>query len=548
MLSIQSLENSSEWRLYFAKRYLPIKHFISLCKAVGLYGCTEWELEEYEQKRLMFPVARIVMPEEYARAFWTSMYSHTKLDPDDKFRQFHQLNYAMRYHNAILGDPQNQDHAIDQSWGKVDGLERPGNKEYMPWDSYIVTLKGSESEIRPSTVQHFYHYWQIYELYQVRRSHKGMYRDNVPVPPKDLEHGDLQALSPFFDAVSYFQHFYRLQRDQMLANSAPDDDGWTPLDQGALEQRIHPYAISTLQDYKLDEDTLYAGLRGMMYLHNTYEKSERVRLAEALKADIWRTVQFIHAVFGTPTEGVAECAGKIGDYVQNYLALLFPNRRKEVRNKAAQILQSLAKKYNAHTSCYSISDSEIEELLDYIESTDLALFEYILVELNKAHFDHHSWRTAEMFLHLKILASFPESLMRTLILKSGDAGTQNDLNDQKSSMSNLVNLLFRGMASSILRSCHRHDQYQKAASPSVFTDNLSQLMVLLVPTNLAEEDYIGVNLALATLVRNFTSHFMVEDPQLLQGQYVQCVRAILSATFSAWKVAERKGWNLSISP
>jgi hypothetical protein len=245
-----------------------------------------------------------------------------------------------------------------------------------------VTLKGNESEFSQSTAFHFYHYWQIYELYQVRRSHKGMYRDNTLVPPKGLEHGDLRALSQFFDAVSYFQRFYQLRRDQMLASLSPDDDGWVALDQGRqneLEQATHKYAITTLQNYSLNENTLYESLRGMMYLHNSYEKSERVRLSEALKDDIWRTVQFIHSAFDTPTEGIAERAGRVGGYAQNYLEVLFPNRRKDVRNKASQILQSLAKEYNRRAPNYSMPNDEIEGLLDYIESTDLALFEYILV-------------------------------------------------------------------------------------------------------------------------------------------------------------------------
>lgn len=549
MSPLQSLKHSFEWKWYFGKRYLRVTDFIKLCEAVGLHGCTEGELEEYERERWMFPAARMVMPEEYAQAFWMSWRnSTTEFEFDEKFLPFYQLDWAIRYPVQTPNNRKSQDlrHPIDRAWGKVEGLERPNDKEYVPWESYEVILKDGESEIRESTVSHFYHYWQIYELYQIRKSNKGIYRDNVLMPlSKRLKHDDLRGLSRFLDAVSYFQHSYQLQLQQMLAGLAPDDDGWIALDQtqqNQLEQAAHQYAIATLRAYRLDEDASYEGLRGIMYLHNNYDKAERVRLAEALKADIWRTVEFIHYAFSTPDEKIAERAGQVGGYAQNYLELLFPNRRKEARNKAVRILQNLAEEHNRRTLNYSMPDNEIDVLLDYVESIDLAWFEYILVELNEAYFARHSWQTAETFLHLKTLASFPESLMKTLILRNGDAATKNDFNNQTNpGMGTLVCLVFRDITPSILAQRDSANHWN-AKDTTEFANNLSHLIQLIssAPT---EEAYLGCTLALATLVRNFTSHLVVEDPQLFQsGQYVRCVRAILTAAFSAWRVARIKGW------
>jgi hypothetical protein len=207
MSPILPLESHPAWR-NLGKRYLRLEDFISLCDAVGLYRCTEHELEECERERWMFPVARMIMPEEYARAFWMHMLGFTtKFEFDERFLPFHGLDWAIRYRIQASNDSKNWDlrHPIDRVWGQVDGLVRPVDEEHVPWESYTITLRINDREIRESTVTHFYHYWQIYELYQIRRFRKGMYQDNAPMPYSiGLRCDDLQALLPFFDAVSYF--------------------------------------------------------------------------------------------------------------------------------------------------------------------------------------------------------------------------------------------------------------------------------------------------------------------------------------------------------
>jgi hypothetical protein len=531
----------------FGKRYLHFEDFIALCGAVGLHGCGRHELEEYERECWMFPVARMVMPDGCARAFWNhTLQPNVECEFDEEFLAYHKLDWAIRY-NIQMPETQvlNLPHPIDTAWGHVGGLQHPIDEEYVPWDSYVIQIEiGGHNTDCPSAT-HFYHYWQIYELYEVRKRRKGMYKDNALLPGLGgPAHNDPQSLFPMLDAISYFQHLYQSRRALMLEGLQSDDDGWispTQTQQGELDQAAQQYAADTPRIYELDENALYSGLRRMMELHVRYEEADRVRLAEALKADVWRAVELIHFALGTPTEDIAVRAGRVGGYASNYLELLFPNRREEARNKALRILQNLGREHNVLAPNYSVSNNDLEKLLDYAESTDLAWFEFVMVELNRAHFALHSWRTAEAFLHLRALASFPESLMRTLVVRNGDATTQGDLrNQQNPGMGNLTCLVFRGIKPSILAQ-YQNAKHWNAREAAEFEKNL-QYLVSLISTASTEKVYLGANLALATLLRNFTSHLVVEDPQLLQGQYVRCVRAILSTVFSAWSVAKRKDW------
>lgn len=111
----------------------------------------------------------------------------------------------------------------------------------------------------------------------------------------------------------------------------------------------------------------------------------------------------------------------------------------------------------------------------------------------------------------------------------------------KPTMHNLIDLVFRNVSSSVLNEYKKGHEYWGAKKTSEFAKNLSHLMPSVSSAS-TEEAYLGVNFTLAVLVRNFTSHLMVEDPQLLQGQYVRCVRAILTTTFAAWKAAKKKKW------
>jgi len=547
MSTLISLENQLGWR-HFGKRYLLAPDFIALCAAVGIYACTEMELEELERESLLFPVARIVMPGDYAHAFYQYMNNpDSELDIPENLIPFHEFDWALRYQIQIPNrDLAGQDfrHPIDVNWGRIDELSKPIQEEFSSWENYSIEFSIGDRDLHRSTVTHYYHYWQMYELYQVRKQQRGMYRDNCFLAQLGgPEHDICQSTLYFFDAVSYFHHLYSSFSSLFFDAIEPNKDARIILNQAQqdeLEQAAQQYAADTVLIYKLDENNLYDGLRRMMKLHADYEHADRIRLASALKRDIWYSVELIHFNLGTPTDDIAARAGPVANFVGNYLELLFPNRREQVREKSLKILRSLVNEHNRHTTRYSISVNDIVQFFNYIEASELAWFEYIVNELNDAFFAQHSWSTAEILLHIQSLASFPESLMKIFILRSDDAAAQTDLQNQRNpGLNAVINLVYRNINPTIL------NHYQTANHWSVrdsiqFNQNLSYLLTLLLGAT-HDEMFVGVNLAIATLLRNFSSHFVIENHELLQGQYVQCLRAIITSIFSSFLVARNKG-------
>jgi len=544
-----SKENHPGW-MHFGHRYLRASQFGQLCESVGLRFCSENELETYERERWIWPAARVVMPDRYAHAFWLATFSsQDQFEIDDDLVLFDKLNSELRFTSGMPKDPAADDlrHPIDRSWGTVGGLVKPRDADYTSWDAYFVELDVLEAHLRRPTAEHYYHYWQIYELFLVRREHAGMYRDNVIYQwPPEVVPTNPAILWGFLDAVSYFQHLYLAHRLFLTVPLPRDPDGWSYLpatEQTALDEATLRYAADATTRYSLAQDDLFAGMRYLVYLHYNLESSERVHLADALKEDLWRAMQFVGSSCAMSNEEISTHIGRVDGMIGDYLELVFPNKRRRTRAKAERVLTSLSTAYDANAALLAKGTADVTELLNYLESADLALFEYVLVELNDAHLATHSWQTSEAFLRLKSLASLPESLARTLIQNNADAATHQALAAApRAGLSRILQILLGVLQQSGLDALTEYTSlkaYWGADSPPDFTRNLSYLLTL--PTT-SEEIYLGVTLSVSTLVRNFTSHNLVEDPLLLRGQYVPCANAIASAIFAIWRIAKLSGW------
>jgi hypothetical protein len=543
------------WRHFFGKRYVWLDHFRDLCDALGLRSCSEWELEEYEREGWLFPAARLIVPEAYAQADYVA---GTKelielLNKRETLIPFHNLYQAIKF--QIDGpDAQPDDdiedlkHPIDQNWGKVEQLLRPLDQDFAPWESYRKEIEVDDTSLFVDAANTFYHYWQVYAVYQIRRNEKCMYRDNTPFPLWRMNRvrGDYLGLARGLEAVSQFGHLLDKRTGRYYARSTPNEDQrvvLTDADQAQLEEFLHRDAQVVCQDLGIEEEELYDFLRRLMVLHHSYELSERVKLVKALEVDLWRTVELIGALTGSSSEKVAERAGQVQGFRIPYLEVLFPNRRQQAREKSLRILTNLAQEYNRRASNYAVGGQDLKDLLKFAEEGDLALFEFILVEMNDAFFAVHSWRTAASYLALKSLASLPESLIRTVIEES--AGRQTITQPHQTATSDLYNCLCFLLSSrerGVWKAYEDHGltPYRRAEKKAEFSYNLAHLAALVNNSQNAEQ-YLSANMTLATLLRNFTSHYLPEEPELLQGQYLRSVRAIVATILFVWKTAQQHG-------
>lgn len=327
---MKSIQKDFWWKQYFDKRYLPKEGFVRFCEVVGLYGCLDHELEEYEQRGLLYPVARFEHPENYML-----------------------INNLPDFRHPI-------DVALETS--SLPALIKPQNHKFLTWDNYVIRQENNQV----LTTTHYYHYWQVYELYRARIIANGMYLD------KSLPVGnfDIAKLQQFLEIVSYFQHLYRADLSQVTNQIEFNGDNiiiFNDEQKAYIEEIGRKYAMQTLAKYTFTDSFLYEGLKNLLYLYYQYEQSERYKLAETLKADIWRSVEFMCFALSTTSEAISEQIGYAGLGISNQrtLEILFPNRRREIKAKVKNIIQ------NSSTQILYLPDNYIDEFLDFIEQTEL---------------------------------------------------------------------------------------------------------------------------------------------------------------------------------
>ena len=344
--------------------------------------------------------------------------------------------------------------------------------------------------------------------------------------------------------MSYFQFQYRAKITALVFNNKPDEDNLWRLNedqQAEINASAALFAQETFRKFPRPEQDWYTGLKALCQLHWAFELMEKIRLAETVKSDIWRTTELIYCAFGTPAEEISHrigtIEGVIGDY--GYIEMLFPNRRKQTHAKARRILNDLAQEHNRLAPNFAMTDGDIDQFLAYLEKTELALFDYMLEQSNDAIYARHSWQTAEAFLQLKSFASFPESLMKIILKNSADQNAIRIL-DKNVGMGKLIKSYFHDTFDALQR---EFDQigHRTSSNPTEFLENL-HYHTPLVSHSSGENAYLAASLSLATCIRNFTSHLVVEDPDLLKGQYVRSIRAIISSIFLIWHAANRYLW------
>jgi hypothetical protein len=540
--------SANAWR-HFGERYLSLRHFIDLCDAVGLRSCTDEELEGYERNGWLFPVARLVTPEEYWRAYREAeLRGDSKFEIDEALVPFADLDRAINFQiDWVQAEPHDDlRHPIDKAWGSVPHLVKPRDENFRPWRSYEVDLDTDGTTVRRNMAQCFYHHWQIHEVYQVRRTKTDMYREDAVTMTwamSQVRHGHVEP-ERGMEAVSQFQHLHDMRTGRYLHGRTPDEDGrvsLTDTEEAELERLLHGDAAAVCQGLAVGEEELYDLLRDLIRLHRGYELSERVKLSIALRYDIWRTLELIEALTGSSTEEIAERARRRGSIIgPPYLQELFPNRRQQAREKGLHILRGLAdEEYNKQAASYGVQQQDLAALLNFVERTDLALFAYVLVEVNDAFFSRDSLRAAASYLALKSLASLPESLIRTMALQSQDSTVVSQYHGlRRPTLYNTVRLLLCTRERPIWRAYQRLDQHWAASNKTEFLGHLAHLATLIRSSQTAEQ-YLAANVALATLLRNFTSHHLLEDSELLQGQYLRSVRAITATILLVWKTAQK---------
>lgn len=545
----------------YGVRYLKADEFVTYCANLNV-ATDPRELEYYEKTGVMLPVARLVYPDEYViRGVAWSFDAANKPLRAYEWPELQRLSDKLRLlpeDYARLTDEELID-SFDREMGQNTFIMRPTTETYRPWSSYTVLVPtGGGKELRQSTVDHYYAYWQVHQLYHIQQypdlymnrplldqiSEQTRQRMLLPRAPDAEELCEFNGQARLFDALSFWITVHSRERQRTFA-LVPEINGVRRLEEPQLrayETRILADAKLVRDRFGLTSDNLYAFLNQLISLHDNYRQRERYKLSDELRNDILSLTQLIGIMTGAEWDRIADELGtRYTMWTKQSLRRLDVATRE--RGEARDVLIHFAGKYSIELTRLAIlprtrvfTESQVDELLDYCEGEDLSVLITALSGMVAAEDDYDTkFRRVTRYTNLKNVLTSIEYLLKDLAVKGGITLSGNTLNPVvRSVMANETGWIgtFNAKVQLGLTS---------AATSTGFLGNLTQLRS--DPDLLVSEDaYWARVFLICCLARNLTVHKYANEDWFYGELFGEMLVAAIFALLYSWQIAKREGW------
>ena len=422
----------------WGQRFTTVDSFISYCRNLRIE--TSWrELERYEQIGVMLPVARVVYPDEYVIQRDLNAWNGTSdCDETDRWPALDRLSEGFKvlpYDHRDLTDEELV-HCFDREMDAGDNphLVRPSLDSFRPWPNYRVTVPDRDgNEIKRSTVEHYYSYWQIHQLYYIQRypdlyknarlieliPEDDLLRSFRPWAPKKENLVDFCGMRSNFDALSFWNVVYERERNRTFIN-VPKVHGVRTLNKAQTKKyrsMILSHAKMVSDRYSLGKDELYSFLSRLIEIYDDYERCERQRLMSELRKDIFAWENLVRLLTGETREAVANELGKLNCYHREtflYLDVAAKERDRSIRflDSVSRDCEDALNQYGNQT--WSFATSELTDLIDYCYQEGLGLLPTALsgmVAIGEEEY-HQNFRRVERYTNLKNVLTSYEYLLK----------------------------------------------------------------------------------------------------------------------------------------
>jgi hypothetical protein len=534
----------------YGTRYLELRDFIRYCEKLNV-RVDEEELEYYEAKGIMLPMARTVVPEEYVKRMHEWL--HTSTDTP-RPAEWPEIDRLYEYPFVLPGDyvrltDEELEDPFDREFGRNPYLVRPDLNNYRPWDSYRVVVEHHDNyDVKESTATHYYSYWQVHQLYEIQK-YPDLYKnrfliDNLPDEFKQKHRlprarnleilRDFRGHAHFFDALSFYLTVYNRERGRTFAR-IPEQHGVRTLDVKQHQEyldRLSAHAEFVADKYQLEKRDLYTFLLALLNLRSDYQHAERLKLADELEEDIEFLAWFITGVTGQSFDEIAEEVGKRGTFLvkQEFRHL---NRAVQMIDHARDTFERLMHDYNKEFPGFNISIPEIDGLLKFIEANGLFIIPYAIFHTDEAVNNPRAFRRTSLYMGMKNLTTGLECLIQEIGKRLPSRAGPTD------TLGNLINTVFKEWCGEF-RKERGKKQRPTPTNPSEFIWNITDVYTDPLLDQRIHGHTIRVFL-IAYWARNLTAHQYTLEDSLYGDLYGIVYRAIHYAMFYTWKYALQEG-------
>lgn len=530
---------------YWGYRYLGVHEFNSYCSDLNVkMDAFNRELEMYEKEGVLFPVARVIKPDQYAiqRAILDRKHEGygQSLSGWEDLEQL--LNVSPKLH--LLPD--------EDLWHPFDVeiehgnpfLHIPVKENFKPWDSFKAKVEWHDPEgisYSVSTVEHYYHYWQVHQVYQIQHRYPVFAKHNWLLEHLSNEVQDkiswykpnpensVATLSGYlrcFDALSFYICLATNQRQKTFASISQKHGVKELNDQqlAAHESELARHARFVCNRYKIDRDRLYEFLVFLLDLQSKYQEEERTKLANALDGDVMFLAQLIRGVTGQTYSEIEQSLGKLASiWTQKQFRHL--DKFLLVQDGVHDVLTHFLPQYNKDFPLNVLTEEEVGRLEQFLRRQGLFLINYTIFDVQEILNNPRPFEKTSFYIAVKNLTTGFECCLRELGMIAKNRSIRSE------TLYTLVSSLFIEWAAAFQKE-------HKSKRKSAVGDDVWYIDDVYTDPNL---DNTLKNFLIAYGGRNLLAHkYSVEDD--LYDVYCRVYQATIFALFYTWKYAVNNTW------
>ena len=544
----------------WGERFAEVDEFTSYCKDLNI-ETEPHELEHYEKIGVMFPVARVVYPDEYVIKMDQSLWNEAAdSEGTNKWPALGRLSEGFGpFLSGYKGlSDEELVHCFDREMesGSNPHLIRPDSSEFLPWSNYRVSVPDRDGiEIKRPNADHYYSYWQVHQLYLIQQ-YPDLYKnawlikqipDDGPkkkLLPRAINKDllvDFRGMRRSFDALSFWITGCDREHGRTFAK-VPESNGVRSLDKvqaAAHKVRLVAFARKVTKRFQITHGDFYGFLRKLINLFEDYERKERYKLAGELKRDIFAWEDLLTLTTGKTRDDVAEQLGKVNRFdKQTFRWLDIVTKERDyaldlLTEVAEDCIKALRQLGDAQ---WSFAEPDANDLLNYCEGNGLGLFAIALsgmVAIGDDEYRQKS-RRVQRYTNLKNVLTSYESLLKNLAVGSG-------LNVGGKTLTPLVKEVMSQKAWYPLYEARMQKGRLNGNNTQEFLTNLS---TLLADSQLkgSSQGYWAQNFLITCLARTMTVHSYPNEDSYYGNLFRPMLHSVIMATFYTWQHAKSNAW------
>ncbi|WP_048065614.1 hypothetical protein [Methanosarcina acetivorans] len=525
------------------------KSFLDFCKD-NLVKIPDYQLDYFEKEKLIYPIKRKIVPEEYAilQQQGEGDQSVIKRINVEHLPLIKLEDEYFKFRNNIGDTITHPFDKVNEEWQKY--LINPN--EIDEWENYEVNYIDADGKSwKTSKAENFYSYWQIYDIDSINEFRKRFLQikldtetnkyyltsgsENVERYKSKRE--NIVKMSAFEChrrfLCDFIESYYRIKRIvyRQSAEYLTEDEVNT------FNEKITEMSRHILDKNDISIDELYKFLNKLCNLYFEYGSKEKNRLQKLVKSDIWHTVELISYVNGESWQDIAlkiDNITRFGIYIytkepKNVLEAIFPYESKEIKEKAMYHLDIRLKKYNENVlTDYELNNNDLDNFILFLENNGLSHFLIFVVDANEEYFKYTYKSRRNIIFLLRNLGIFVEEITKMISLSSNNSGIENQ--------SSLKNILKTICGEEVWWGKYYDSKLGGINDKNVESRINEQLNKL---NSSGQDDFILINLSISTILRNYYAHNSGQKVYFVK-EYKRLLSCLINSIFIIWALGRKK--------